>query len=147
MKRIIVYADFDFLATPQEIGILGYEHVRGNDHFVFEYSREWLKQFGGILLSGDLLSVPSLQHPRGNDNVFAGWHSTSCLATPMIISVITASCLPRKDGHYHLHTISIQEQRHINACLSTHTRKSQTSTSCSLQARATCLKGRMLLKS
>ena len=53
MKRISVYADFDFLATPQEIGFLGYEHVRGKDHFVFEYSREWLKRYGGILLSGD----------------------------------------------------------------------------------------------
>ena len=70
MKRITVYADFDFLSTPQEIGILGYEHVRGKGHFVFEYSRQWLKQHGGILLSGDLMNVPSLQHPRGNDNVF-----------------------------------------------------------------------------
>ncbi len=70
MKRITVYADFDFLTTPQEIGVLGYEHVRGNDHFVFEYSREWLKQYGGIVLSGDLMNVPSLQHPRNNDNVF-----------------------------------------------------------------------------
>ena len=70
MKRITVYADFDFLATPQEIGTLGYEHVRGKDHFVFEYSREWLKKYGGILLSGDLMNVPSMQHPRGHDNVF-----------------------------------------------------------------------------
>ena len=70
MKKITVYADFDFLADPLEIGILGYEHVRGKDHFVFEYSRQWLKQHGGILLSGDLMNVPSLQHPRGNDNVF-----------------------------------------------------------------------------
>ena len=70
MKRITVYADFDFLSTPQEIGILGYEHVRGKGHFVFEYSRQWLKQYGGILLSGELMNVPSLQHPRGNDNVF-----------------------------------------------------------------------------
>ena len=70
MKKITVYADFDFLPAPQEIGILGYEHVRGKDHFVFEYSREWLKRYGGILLSGDLMNVPSLQHPRGNDNVF-----------------------------------------------------------------------------
>ena len=70
MKKITVYADFDFLSDAQEIGTLGYEHVRGKDHFVFEYSREWLKQYGGILLSGDLMNVPSLQHPRGNDNVF-----------------------------------------------------------------------------
>ena len=70
MKKITVYADFDFLVAPQEIGVLGYEHVRGTDHFVFEYSHQWLKQYGGILLSGDLINVPSLQHPRGNDTVF-----------------------------------------------------------------------------
>ena len=70
MKRITVYADFNFLASPQEIGTLGYEHVRGKDHFVFEYSHEWLKQHGGILLSGDLMNVPSLQHPRSKDSVF-----------------------------------------------------------------------------
>ena len=70
MKRITVYADFDFLSAPQEIGTLGYEHIRGKGHFVFEYSHQWLKQHGGILLSGDLMNVASLQHPRGNDNVF-----------------------------------------------------------------------------
>ena len=70
MKKITVYADFDFLASPQEIGTLGYERVRGKDHFVFEYSREWLKQHGGIVLSGDLMNIPSLQHPRGADSVF-----------------------------------------------------------------------------
>ena len=70
MKKITVYADFDFLAVTQEIGVLGYERVRGKDHFVFEYSHEWLKRYGGILLSGDLMNVPSLQHPRSNDNVF-----------------------------------------------------------------------------
>lgn len=70
MKKITVIADFDFLASPQEIGTLGYERVRGKDHFVFEYSHEWLKKYGGIVLSGDLMNVPSLQHPRGTDNVF-----------------------------------------------------------------------------
>ncbi|ADE81316.1 toxin HipA [Xylanibacter ruminicola] len=70
MKKITVFADFDFLATPQEIGTLGYERIRGKDHFVFEYSREWLKKHGGIMLSGDLMNVPSLQHPRGADSVF-----------------------------------------------------------------------------
>lgn len=70
MKRVQVYADFDFLVSPQEIGILGYEHVRGKDYFVFEYSHEWLKQYGGLILSGDVINVPSLQHPRNSDGVF-----------------------------------------------------------------------------
>ena len=70
MKKITVYADFDYLVSPQEIGTLGYERVRGKDHFVFEYSHEWLMQHGGIVLSGDLMNVPSLQHTRGADGVF-----------------------------------------------------------------------------
>ncbi len=70
MKRITVYADFDFLTSPQEIGTLGYERVRGKDHFVFEYSHEWLKLHGAIVLSGDLMNVPSLQHPRDTNSVF-----------------------------------------------------------------------------
>ncbi|MBQ2543678.1 MAG: HipA domain-containing protein [Bacteroidales bacterium] len=70
MKRITVYADFNFLASPQEIGTLGYEHVRGKDHFIFEYSREWLMQHGGLVMSGDLINAPALQHPRGENSVF-----------------------------------------------------------------------------
>jgi hypothetical protein len=27
MKKITVYADFNFLTAPEEIGTLGYEHV------------------------------------------------------------------------------------------------------------------------
>ena len=70
MKRITVYADFNFLASAQEIGTLGYEHVRGKDHFIFEYSREWLMRHGGLVLSGDLINAPALQHPRSADSVF-----------------------------------------------------------------------------
>lgn len=70
MKKITVYADFNFLASPQELGTLGYERVRGKDHFVFVYSREWLKQHGGLVLSGDLINAPALQYPRSTDSVF-----------------------------------------------------------------------------
>jgi transcriptional regulator with XRE-family HTH domain len=33
MEKIYVYADFDFLEQTEEIGVLSYERVRGNDHF------------------------------------------------------------------------------------------------------------------
>jgi serine/threonine-protein kinase HipA len=91
MKKITVCADFDFLSTPQEIGTLGYEHVHGKDHFVFEYSREWLKQYSGILLSGDLMNVPSLQHPRGNDNVF-GFVTARRMTSRKSETCISPSC-------------------------------------------------------
>ena len=75
-------------------------------------------------------------------NSIAEWHITSCLATSTTISAITVSCLPRKAGHSLLHTTSILERSHINACLSIHTQKSQTSTPYSLQVRTTCLNNR-----
>lgn len=70
MEKIYVYADFDFLAQAEKIGVLSYERVRGNDHFSFEYSPEWLKLHGGIILSGDVLNVRGMQHPRGGNSVF-----------------------------------------------------------------------------
>lgn len=68
MKEIDVFADFDFLSTTEKIGTLGYEHVRGNDHFVFSYHPDWLRHHGGLLLSGDVMNMRGVQHPH--DEVF-----------------------------------------------------------------------------
>jgi len=70
MEKIYVYADFDFLEQTEEIGLLSYERVRGNDHFAFEFSREWLSRHGGLILSGDVMNVRGMQHPRQGNSVF-----------------------------------------------------------------------------
>lgn len=70
MEKIYVYADFDFLEQTEEIGVLSYERVRGNDHFAFEFSREWLSRHGGLILSGDVMNVRGMQHPRQGNSVF-----------------------------------------------------------------------------
>ena len=49
MKRISIYADFDFLSSPQEIGVLGYEHVRGKDS-VFGFVKDSFPDRWGRLL-------------------------------------------------------------------------------------------------
>lgn len=69
MNKIIVFADFDFLAHQEKIGFLSYERVRGNDHFSFEFSRDWLLHHGSLILSGDVMNVQGLQFPR-LDNIF-----------------------------------------------------------------------------
>ena len=43
MKRLYVYADFDWLKEPKLIGELGYESLRGSDSYGFKFSDEWLK--------------------------------------------------------------------------------------------------------
>ena len=70
MEKIYLYADFDFLEKAEEIGVLTYERVRGNDHFAFEFSREWLSRHGDMILSGDIMNVTGLQHPRQGNSVF-----------------------------------------------------------------------------
>ena len=70
MEKIYVYADFDFLEQTEEIGLLSYERVRGNDHFAFEFSREWLSRHGGVILSGDVMNVRGMQYPRQGNSVF-----------------------------------------------------------------------------
>jgi serine/threonine-protein kinase HipA len=70
MEKIYVYANFDFLKQTEEIGTLSYERVRGNDHFAFEFSREWLSRHGDMILSGDVMNVRGIQHPRQGNSVF-----------------------------------------------------------------------------
>ena len=68
MKRITVYADSDFPASPQDIGTLNYEYVRGKDHFVFE--KKGLKGSAGravgrvLGLMGIVLLMPGCRTSR-----------------------------------------------------------------------------------
>lgn len=42
MKKLYVYADFDWLKEIELIGELGYESLRGSDSYCFTFSKEWL---------------------------------------------------------------------------------------------------------
>lgn len=70
MEKIYVYADFDFLGEKELIGELSYNRVREHDHFPSNFSRKWLKEHGGIILSGDVMNVRGPQHPREGNDVF-----------------------------------------------------------------------------
>jgi serine/threonine-protein kinase HipA len=70
MEKLYIYADFDFLEHTEEIGVLSYEHIRGNDHFSLKFSQEWLKRHGDIFLSGDVMNVRGMQYPRQGNSVF-----------------------------------------------------------------------------
>ena len=77
MENIYIYADFDFLEQSEEIGVLSYERVRGNDHFAFEFSREWLSRHGDMILSGDVMNLRGTQHRV---------RETLCLVSSKILS-------------------------------------------------------------
>ena len=54
MKKLYVYADFDWLKEVELIGELGYESLRGADSYSFTFNNEWLRQYSDLFLSDDL---------------------------------------------------------------------------------------------
>ena len=54
MKKLYVYADFDWLKEMELVGELGYESLRGSDSYSFSFHDEWLRKHGNMFLSEDL---------------------------------------------------------------------------------------------
>lgn len=48
MKKLWVYADFDWLKEIELIGELSYESLRGSDSYAFQFNDEWLKRYGNL---------------------------------------------------------------------------------------------------
>ena len=71
MKKLYVYADFDWLDTPQIIGELSYDSVRGSETYGFSYDKEWLAKYGDVFLSEDLQNYPGIQYTRPERDIFA----------------------------------------------------------------------------
>ena len=71
MKKLYVYADFDWLETPQLIGELTYDSVRGSETYGFSYDKEWLAKYGDVFLSEDLQNYPGIQYTRPEKDIFA----------------------------------------------------------------------------
>lgn len=71
MKKLFVYADFDWLKEIELIGELSYESLRGSDSYGFKYSDAWLKKYGGSLfLSEDLNNYPGQQYTQPGKDIF-----------------------------------------------------------------------------
>lgn len=70
MKRLYVFADFDWLKGPRLIGELSYESLRGSDSYGFCYNDEWLKDYGGLFLSDDLNNYPGQQYTAPDKDIF-----------------------------------------------------------------------------
>ncbi|UVV56399.1 type II toxin-antitoxin system HipA family toxin [Bacteroides fragilis] len=70
MKRLYVYADFDWLKEVELIGELGYESLRGADSYSFTFNHEWLKMHGELFLSDDLNNYPGQQYTQPDKDIF-----------------------------------------------------------------------------
>ena len=70
MKKLYVYADFDWLKEIKLIGELRYESLRGSDSYCFTFSEEWLKKHGDLFLSDDLNNYPGQQYTQPEKDIF-----------------------------------------------------------------------------
>ena len=70
MKRLYVYADFDWLKGTQFVGELSYESLRGSDSYGFQFSDAWLQQHGDIFLGDDLNNYPGRQYTQPDRDIF-----------------------------------------------------------------------------
>lgn len=70
MKKLYIYADFDWLKEVELIGELGYESLRGSDSYCFTFSDEWLKKHGDLFLSDDLNNYPGQQYTQPEKDIF-----------------------------------------------------------------------------
>lgn len=70
MRKLYVYADFDWLKEIELVGELGYESLRGSDSYCFTYDKEWLKRHADLILSDDLNNYPGQQHTLPGKDIF-----------------------------------------------------------------------------
>lgn len=70
MKKLYVYADFDWLNKVELVGELGYESLRGSDSYCFTYCKEWLTLHGDLFLSEDLNNYPGQQFSKLGKDIF-----------------------------------------------------------------------------
>ena len=70
MKKLYVYADFDWLKEIELIGELGYEPLRGSDSYCFKFADSWIKKYNAINLSDDLNNYPGIQYTQPGKDIF-----------------------------------------------------------------------------
>lgn len=70
MKKLFVFADFNWLKEPRLIGELSYNSIRGSDSYGFCYADAWLKDYGALLLSSDINNYPGQQYTTPGRDIF-----------------------------------------------------------------------------
>lgn len=70
MRKLYIYADFDWLEGAQLVGELGYESLRGTDSYSFCYDHNWLRQYSDLYLSADINNYTGLQFTQPDRDIF-----------------------------------------------------------------------------
>ena len=66
MKYLSIYINTTCFPKPETVGSLGYDMIRGNATYQWEYDPQWLNTRRGITLSGDLHNAGGPQFAQGH---------------------------------------------------------------------------------
>lgn len=75
-RKLFVYADFDWLDSPQLVGELSYDTLRGHDTYGFSYDEGWLAKYGDLFLSEDLQNYSGIQFVGQRRDIFSCFSDT-----------------------------------------------------------------------
>lgn len=70
MKKLFVYADFDWLQQVELVGELTMDSIRGGETYGFKYDAGWLKDHGGVVLSDDINNYVGMQYTQPGKDIF-----------------------------------------------------------------------------
>ncbi len=76
MRRLHVYADFDWLKETEPVGELFYETSHGSDSYSFSFDEKWLERHGNVYLSADLTNYTGRQYTQHGSNIFGCFSDT-----------------------------------------------------------------------
>lgn len=62
MKQLTIDMNSSCFSQTEKVGTLGYDSIRGNATYQWEYDTQWLKEHRKIILSADLLNAGGLQY-------------------------------------------------------------------------------------
>ena len=71
MRRIFVYADFDWLPHEELVGELTMDSIRGGETYGFKFNQDWLRNHSDVLLSEDINNYVGMQYTQPGKDVFA----------------------------------------------------------------------------
>ena len=70
MKKILVYADFDWLQQIELVGELSMDSTRGGETYGFKFDASWLKNHADVLLSDDINNYVGMQYTQQGKDIF-----------------------------------------------------------------------------
>lgn len=70
MRKVFVYADFDWLPKEKLVGELTMDNIRGGETYGFKFNQDWLRKYSDLLLSDDINNYVGMQYTQPGKDIF-----------------------------------------------------------------------------